>query len=168
MQFPDSFGSLLGQPILIVLVTLILLIVVLYFARRRFLEPTEPSEIRKIKDMHSDIKKGKEPKAPVAKSRQEIITDIFESKMNKIGLEPSSEAGYIPVSTGDFSDYMIQHGVDIDTMRAILDDLPTLKRPEVFDVVEAATEMQGVDFNVREVEEAKQLALNEWQRHRRQ
>lgn len=167
MQFPDSFGDLLSSPMFLISLALVLVVVVLYFAKKKMISPADRSPIQKVKHMHSAIKKGNPPDIPVTRSRQDIITELFESKMNKIGLEPASEAGFIPVSTGDFADYMIEHGVDSETMRAILDDLPTLKRQEVFDVVEAAAEMQDADFTTREVEKAKQLALNEWKRQQR-
>jgi len=167
MQFPDSFGDLLSSPVFIISLVLVLVVVVLYFAKKKMVGPADRSAIQKVRHMHSAIKKGNQPDIPVTRSRQDIISELFESKMNKIGLEPASEAGFIPVSTGDFADYMIEHGVDPDTMRAILDDLPTLKREEMFDVVEAATEMRDVDFTNREVEEAKELALNEWKRQHR-
>jgi hypothetical protein len=167
MQFPDSFGDLLSSPVFIISLVVVLVVVVLYFAKKKMVGPADRSPIQKVRHMHSAIKKGNQPDIPVTRSRQDITSELFESKMNKIGLEPASEAGFIPVSTGDFADYMIEHGVDPDTMRAILDDLPTLKREEMFDVVEAATEMRDVDFTNREVEEAKKLALNEWKRQHR-
>ncbi|MFX1483756.1 MAG: hypothetical protein ACFFCP_11290 [Promethearchaeota archaeon] len=118
---------------------------------------------RQMKRMVLDIDKEREISEPAVQSRQEIITTMFESQMSKIGLKPSMDSGYIPVSYTPLARYLKERGVPDDTVDAILSGLMEEETEQnVRDIIDATAETPDVDLTGVELEKAKQLAVDEW------
>jgi hypothetical protein len=119
--------------------------------------------VKQMRRMIIDVEKEREITEPAVQSRQEIITKIFGSQMNSIGLEPSSDSGYVPVSYTPLAKFLKDRGVHDDTIGAILDGLKEVETKEdVRNIIDAAADTPGVDLTGEELETAKQLAVNEW------
>ena len=122
---------------------------------------------KQMKKMQSAAEKGKVPQAPAVRTRQEIITDIFASQMHEINLEPSTDSGFIPVSYTPLSQMLAEHGVSNDIISAILSGLQEEDNEQsVRDIIEAAADTPDVHLSGDSLEEAKDLAVEEWKRLR--
>jgi hypothetical protein len=77
-------------------------------------------------------------KHPV-RTRQEIITDLFKSKMNSIGLEPSKDEGFMTL----FSRFLRERGVANDAIHDLLHCLKTEPVKNWNDLVVVAIESAG-------------------------
>jgi hypothetical protein len=119
--------------------------------------------MKQIGKMMSETEKGKELSVPPVRTRQEIITQIFESKMNAMGLVPSTDSGYVPVSYTPLSRFLKERGVPDDTISAILAGLMEEENEvEVRDIIDAAADSPEVNLIGNELDMAKQLAVEEW------
>ncbi|MFX1560301.1 MAG: hypothetical protein ACFFBL_06920 [Promethearchaeota archaeon] len=118
--------------------------------------------------MTSEIDKGKDMTEPVVRSRQDIITQKFNSQMQEVGLEPAMDSGYIPVSATPLARFLKERGVQDDTVSAILVGLMEEENEaDVQAIIDATADTPGVDLTGAELEKAKQLALDEWYNVRR-
>jgi len=99
---------------------------------------TEVGSLRKKDSLIKEIRKVEKKlvKHPF-RTRQEIITEIFESKMHSIDLEPSKDSGYIPVSNTPLSRYLKEKGVSEDLVGAIIDGLEEVSDEEIMDYIDA-------------------------------
>ena len=164
----QNIAMLLEPPAIYFVAILIVLIVMGAAIRRRSKGPTGPPIIKRMSKMMSRIEKGKPIKDAPVKSRQDIVSEIFEEKMHAVGLEPSTDSGHIPTSRTPLAKYLLDHGVTESTTDAIVSELGGLESKEaVKEILEAAAEGEGVGFAGVELDMAKQLAIEEWLRSRR-
>jgi hypothetical protein len=123
--------------------------------------------MKQMKKMISETEKGKGLSVPSVRTRQEIITQIFESKMNAINLKPSTDGGYVPMSYTPLARFLKERGVAEDTISAILTGLMEEEHEvEVRDIIDAAADSPEVNLIGNELEMAKQLAVDEWRKMR--
>jgi hypothetical protein len=119
--------------------------------------------MNQIGKMISQAEKGKDLSVPTVRSRQDIITQIFESRMHAIGLEPSTDSGYVPVSHTPLARFLKQRGVSDDTVGAILAGLMEEEHEaEVRAIIEATAESPDINLVGDELDKAKELAVEEW------
>lgn len=119
--------------------------------------------IKKIEKLYSKIQKDKKIDSFDVRSRQEILVSLFESKLRILNLEPSLESDYMPTAKTPLATFLLEHGVDKDTVNAIiseLKDLPT--KAEVESIIDAVAEIPGIHLRKEDVQMAKHLALDEW------
>jgi hypothetical protein len=170
MQFTeiiDFLQELILSPIFYFALVMIVCVVGVRYATRSKTSVGMPV-VKQMRRMILDVEKEREIKTPAVQSRQEIITKIFESQMNAIGIEPSADSGYVPVSYTPLARFLKDRGVHDDTIGAILDGLKEVETEEdVCEIIDAAADTPGVDLTGEELEKAKQLAVNEWNNVRR-
>ena len=77
------------------------------------------------------------------RTRQEIITDIFESKMKIIGLKPYKGDGYIALSNTPLARYLRKSGVSADFVEGIINELQNESEENRMEIIEAALESVG-------------------------
>ncbi len=119
--------------------------------------------MKQIGKMMSDADRGKELTPPPVHTRREIISDMFESKMNAIGLEASTASGYVPVSYTPLARFLKDLEVPEDTVGAIIEAiLEANDEDEVRGIIVAAAESPEVNLVGNELNKAIQLAINEW------
>jgi hypothetical protein len=88
--------------------------------------------------------------------------------MKSVGLKPSSDSGYIPVSYTPLARFLKDRGVQDDTIGAILAGLMEEETAEsVRGIIDAAADTPGVDLIGEELEKAKLLGVEEWKNLRR-
>lgn len=161
MQFTEIIDFLLS-PIFLFAIVMIVVVAVVRRSTRSKTSVGIPA-VKQMRRMILDVEKEREITEPAVKSRQEIISKIFDSQMNSIGLEPSSDSGYVPVSYTPLAKFLKDRGVHDDTIGAILDGLKEVETEEdVREIIDAAADTPGVDLTGEELEKAKQLAVNEW------
>ncbi len=123
--------------------------------------------MKQIKKMIGETEKGKNLSVPSVRTRQEIITQLFESKMNLINLTPSTDSGYVPVSHTPLARFLKERGVADDTISAILAGLMEEEHEaEVRNIIDATADSPEVNLIGHELDEAKELAVEEWKRLR--
>ena len=123
--------------------------------------------MKQLQKMISETEKGKSLSVPSVRTRQEIITQLFESKMNQVNLKPSTDSGYVPVSYTPLARFLKDRGVADDTIDAIIAGLMEEKHEaEVRDIIDAAADSPEVNLIGHELDEAKDLAVDEWKRLR--
>ncbi|MFW9920968.1 MAG: hypothetical protein ACFFED_15310 [Candidatus Thorarchaeota archaeon] len=123
--------------------------------------------IKKLKKIQVEIEKGKMPKLPETQSRQDIISSIFSEDLASIGLQASSDSGYIPSSQTPLAKYLRRFGVSDDIIDAILTGLGEEETAKaVRDVIEAAADTPDIDMHGEYLERAKELAVEEWKKRR--
>lgn len=124
--------------------------------------------MKQMRRMTSELDRNKEVSEPVVRSRQDIITQKFNSQMQAIGLEPATSSGYVPASHTPLARFLIERGVHNDTVSAILAGLMEEENEtDVQAIIDAAADTPGVDLTGAELEKAKQLAVDEWNNVRR-
>ena len=174
MQITEIFNQLvefLSSPIflnalLIIVVVNVSMFVVVYVVKSK--STSSVPMLKQIHRMSSEVEKGKKITEPVVRSRQEIITQKFNSQMNEVGLEPATDSGYIPVSYTPLARFLKERGVQDDTVSAILAGLMEEENEaEVQAIIDAAADTPGVDLTGAELEKAIQLAIDEWNNVRR-
>jgi len=143
---------------------IIALIIVLAARRRSGIKSRAGMPIAKqMRRMLIDIDREREIIEPSVQSRQDIITKKFASQMTAIGLEPSSDSGYVPVSYTPLARFLKDRGVNDDTVGAILDGLmQEVSEESVREIIDAAADTPDVDLTGEELEKAKRLAVDEW------
>lgn len=170
--------ELLTDPlILIILLWIVTAIVAVVWVRRPRVKAGKVPKVAKvtkvpkvkgplmkpIAKMMSETEKGTRLTVPSVRSRNEIITQMFESKMSAIGLEPSKDSGYIPLSSTPLSRFLKDRGVQDDTINAILAGLmEEQQETEVRAIIDAAADSPEVNLIGNELETAKDLAVEEW------
>ena len=134
---------------------------------RRSKKHTEPPYLKQMRSMLTALEKGKPIAAPPAETRQEIITDLFESKMRFIGLEPSMDSGHVPVGFTPFAVFLHDLGVSEDIAGAMVSGLEEAEtETEVLEMVDAAAESTEIDLHGSNLAKARELAVEEWKRLR--
>jgi hypothetical protein len=124
--------------------------------------------MKQISKMISETEKGKELSVPPVRTRQEIVTQLFESKMNAINLTPSKDSGYVPVSYTPLARFLKERGVPDDTISAILAGLMEEEHEaEVRDIIDATADSPDVNLVGNELDKAKELAVEEWKNLRK-
>lgn len=119
--------------------------------------------MNQMRKMIGQAEKGKDLSVPTVRSRQDIITQMFASTMHAIGLEPSTDSGYVPVSHTPLARFLKQRGVPDDTIGAILAGLMEEEHEtEVRAIIEAAADSPDINLVGDELDEAKELAVEEW------
>ncbi len=166
-QIPEFLLEIILSPIFYFALAMIVIVVGVRYATRSKTSVGMPV-VKQIRRMILDVEKEREITTPAVQSRQEKITEIFESQMTSIGLEPSADSGYVPVSYTPLARFLKERGVHDDTIGAILDGLKEVETEEdVREIIDAAADTPGVDLTGEELEKAKQLAVIEWNNVRR-
>ncbi|MFW9810403.1 MAG: hypothetical protein ACFFE6_13575, partial [Candidatus Thorarchaeota archaeon] len=159
--------DILLSPIFAFVIVVIVVIGAVRFRTRSRTGSSMPV-VKQMRRMILDVEKEREITTPNVKSRQELITSMFGSQMNAIGLDPVTDSGYIPVSQTPLARYLKERGVQNDTVDAIVTGLMEEENEEhVRAIVDAAADTPGVDLTGEELEKAKQLAVDEWKNVRR-
>ncbi len=170
MQMPEIFATILEfilSPIFLFAVVMIIVVVAVRYGTRSKSSSGVPV-LKQMRRMVTDIDKGKAISEPSVKSRQDIITQKFNSQMKAIGLEPATESGYIPVSYTPLARFLKERGVQDDTVSAILAGLMEEENEtDVRAIIAAASETPGVDLTGAELAKAQDLAVSEWTNVRR-
>ncbi len=123
--------------------------------------------IKKLKKMQSDIEKGKVPKLPETRTRQEIITEIFVGHLESIGLQPASDSGFLPSSQTPLAKYLRRLGVTDDIIDAVIAGLAEEESARaVMDIVEAAADTPEINLHGDYLTRAKELAVLEWKKRK--
>jgi hypothetical protein len=141
------------------------MIIVVGVVRRRSRSKTGSGMpvVRQMRRMMLDVDKEREIIEPSVRSRQDIITTKFESQMNAVGLTPSEDSGYVPVSHTPLARFLKDRGVHDDTVDAILAGLMEEETADsVRGIIDATADTPGVDLTGEELEKAKLLAVDEW------
>ncbi|MHA2113860.1 MAG: hypothetical protein ACXABM_00050 [Candidatus Thorarchaeota archaeon] len=170
MQFTEIITlifDIIMSPIFCFALAMIIVVVVV---RRRSRSKTGSGMpvVKQMRRMMMEVDRDREIVEPSVQSRQDIITEKFEVQMKAIGLEPSKDSGYIPVSYTPLARFLIERGVHNDTVGAILAGLMEEETEEsVRGIIDAAADTPGVDLTGQELDKAKQLAVDEWTNLRR-
>ncbi|RDE13964.1 MAG: hypothetical protein C4K47_05175 [Candidatus Thorarchaeota archaeon] len=154
-----TFVMFLQSPLALLLLTAGLVL------KKRSKKPTKAPYEKQIRSMITAIDKGKTVTAPATDSRLEIITDLFESKMKAVGLEPSQDSGYVPTGFTPLATFLHEHGASEDIVGAMLSGLKEANsESEVLDMIDAAAESKEIDLRGSTLAKAKELAMLEWKR----
>jgi hypothetical protein len=133
--------------------------------------PSGPKDIPIVKQMRrmlSQIQKEKDVEPPAVKSRQEIITGMFESEMISLGLTPSAAGGHVPVSYTPLSRFLRERNVADEIISAILDGLMEEEtEAEVVAIIDAASETPELNLGPKDIEKVRELAVAEWKNLRK-
>ncbi len=170
MQFTEILDLILEwvlSPIFLFAVVMIIVVV----AVRRVSRSKSQSGVpigKQLRRMVSEIDKEKDITEPIVRSRQDIITKKFNSQMHALGLEPSTDSGYIPTAYTPLARFLKERGVHEDTVSAILAGLMEEENEsEVRSIIDAAADSPGVDLTGEELVKAQDLAVSEWTNLRR-
>lgn len=167
MQVTEILATL--QNPLVILVLAVVIVLVAGGVKRRG-KPSGHAKAPLMKHvfrMMTALDKGKPIVVPPTRSRQEVITQLFESKMRTVGLEPSQDSGYVPVMFTPFAEFLSEHGVAEDMTSAILSGVKEAgSESEVQEIVQAAAESAQVGLKGPDLTKAKELATLEWKRMR--
>ncbi len=182
----DTILGLFQDPLILIAVLWIIGIVIAVVVMRRPKgpktpkDPTEPEKPKKskikakghlmkpIQKMVSAAERNKKLTVPPVRSRQEIITQMFESKTNEIGLVASTSSGYVPVSYTPLARFLKERNVPEDTVSAIIAGIMEEENEEaVKSIIEATAESPEVDLIGDELDKAKELAVEEWRNVRK-
>lgn len=174
----DQIFSLLSDPLILIVILWIvgIIIAVAIYRRPKGSKDEKPSKepkkvkikakgpfMKQIGKMVSEAEKGKDLTAPQVRTRTEVITEMFGSKMNAIGLKASAASGYVPVSYTPLARFLKDRGVPEDTVGAIIEAILESENDEdVRGIIGAAAESPEVNLAGEELNKAKQLAVDEW------
>ncbi|UCH03691.1 MAG: hypothetical protein JSW05_08830 [Candidatus Thorarchaeota archaeon] len=165
MMLLEDILNLFYEPFIQYVILVVILAAVAGVAARRGRGPKRSGAAKRMERMIGDIDKGRDVRAPDVKSRQSIITGMFESKMRAVGLEPTTESGYIPVSYTPLARFLSERGINDDIVSAITSGLKEEESEEdVRSIIEAAAGTPDVDLTPTEIEKAQELAVEEWTR----
>ena len=121
-----------------------------------------------MRKLQSAVQKGKKIQEPEVTSRQDTITELFTEKMLAVGIEPSEDSGYIPTSQTPLARYLRKYEISDDVIDAILAGLAEEETEEaVAEIIDAAADTPDVNLEGMFLEQAKDLAIEEWRRKRR-
>ncbi|MHA2162967.1 MAG: hypothetical protein ACXABF_11140 [Candidatus Thorarchaeota archaeon] len=173
MQIEDTLNfiqDLIDQimhPPLLYIVPILLVLIIVGIAIRRSKRSSKAPIMKQIGKMLSTVEKGKIPDEPTVSSRQEIVTNLFESKMQAVGVEPSKDSGYIPTSQTPLAQYLRKYEIPDDIIDAILAGLQEESTEEdVRAIIDAAADTPDVNLDGIFLDKAKDLAVEEWKRAR--
>ena len=122
--------------------------------------------IKQMQKMSSETEKNKDLSVPPVRSRQEIITQMFESKTGAIGLEASTASGYVPVSHTPLAKYLKERAVAEDTVSAIIAGLmEEVTEDNVRSLIEGVA--GSINLVGNELDIVKELAVEEWRNVRK-
>jgi hypothetical protein len=145
---------------------LIILLVCVILCARMAIRPSGPKDVPVVKRMRrmiSQIDKERPVEPPSVRSRQDVITSIFESKMASLGLEPSRDSGYVPVSYTPLARFLKERGVSDDIAGAILEGLmEEATEADVRGIIDVAAETPEFSLGPKDLEKARELAVEEW------
>jgi hypothetical protein len=160
--------DLFMDPMFQFLVLFFILLAIAVFAIRRRQGPSRSSAVGKMQRMISDVEKERAVKVPEVQSRESIITDMFETEMKSVGLQPSTETGYIPVSYTPLARFLAERGISNDIASAVSAGLKEEATEEdVRNIIDAAAGTPDIDLTPEEVKKAQDLAVEEWLRVRK-
>lgn len=164
----DQLTEIVMDPMFQLLVLFFIIIAVVIFALRRRSGPSRSPVIGKIQKMIGDVERERAIKVPEVKSRSTIVTEIFESEMKSVGLQPSTESGYIPVSYTPLARFLAERGIANDIASAISAGLKEEETEEdVRNIIDAAAGTPDIDLTPEEIKKAQDLAVEEWNRVRK-
>ncbi len=131
-------------------------------------KPKQKPIIKRIKKMRTLIEKDKKFEVSKTESRQDIISELFSSKMEEVGITPSTDSGYIPTSQTPLARYLRRFNVADDIIDAILAGLAEEKSEDaVREIIEAASETPEIELEGDYLKQAQDLAVEEWNKLRR-
>ncbi|MFX0045520.1 MAG: hypothetical protein ACFE8Z_06705 [Candidatus Hermodarchaeota archaeon] len=163
----EDILNIFYEPFVQYVIVVVILAAIAGAAARRGRGPKRSQTGKRMERMIGDIDKGRTVRAPEVKSRQSIITGMFEGKMRAVGLEPTTKSGYIPVSYTPLARFLSERGIDDDIVSAITSGLKEEESEEdVRSIIEAASGTPDVDLTPAEIEKAQDLAVEEWNRLR--
>ncbi len=143
----------------------LLLLGVTFVLTKHFKKPTQVPLDKAISSMIGALDRGKALTAPPTKSRLDIVTDLFESKMRTIGLEPSLDSGHVPMGFTPLATYLQEHGVSEAIVSAMLAGLKeATSESEVLNMMNAAADSKEFDLHGADLAKAGELAVLEWSR----
>ena len=161
----EDILNLFYEPFIQYVILVVILAAIAGAAARRGRGPKRSGAAKRMERVIGDIDKGRDVRAPEVKSRQSIITGMFEGKMRSVGLEPTTKSGYIPVSYTPLARFLSERGIDDDIVSAITSGLKEEESEEdVRSIIEAAAGTPDVDLTPAEIEKAQDLAVEEWTR----
>ena len=124
--------------------------------------------IKQMKKLLTSVQKGKKIQEPDVSTRQDMISHLFEEKMESIGIEPSKDSGHIPTSQTPLARYLRKYGIKDDIIDAISVGLiEEESESAVRDIIDAAADTPDVNLDGMFLERAQDLAVEEWNRRRR-
>ncbi|MHA1939261.1 MAG: hypothetical protein ACXABV_10660 [Candidatus Thorarchaeota archaeon] len=171
MQFDVILNQLIDlfmDPMFQYLVLFFIMLALVIFALRRRRGPSRSPAVGKMQKMIGDVEKERSVKVPEVKSRDTIVTEMFETEMKSIGLQPSTESGYIPVSYTPLARFLAERGIANDIASAISAGLKEERTEEdVRNIIDAAAGTPDIDLTPEEVKKAQDLAVEEWNRVRK-
>lgn len=163
----ESVMQLLGDNIFILDVVLFVFLII-FISGLCQKGPQKAGVIKGMEKMLSTTEKGRIPEPPAVDDRQTIITRLFESKMQAIGLTPSTDSGHIPVSYSPLAVFLRDRGVPEDIVAAIITGLKEEEsEDDVVNIIDAAADTPDVSLEGPDLEKAKNLAVDEWKREKR-
>jgi hypothetical protein len=164
----ESVMQLLSDSIFILVDAVFFLFIIFFISGLCQKGPQKSGVIKRMEKMLSATEKGKIPTPPAVEDRQAIITQLFESKMQAIGLTPSTDSGHIPVSYSPLAVFLRDKGVHEDIVAAIITGLKEeTSENDVMNIIDAATDTPEVTLQGSDLEKAKNLAVEEWKREKR-
>lgn len=164
----NQLTELVMDPMFQLLVLFFIILAVVILAIRRRGGPSRSPAVGKIQRMLGDVEKERTVKAPEVKSRETIVTELFESEMRSVGLQPSTESGYIPVSYTPLARFLAERGIANDIASAISAGLKEEESEEdVRNIIDAAAATPDIELTPEEIKKAQDLAVEEWNRVRK-
>ncbi len=134
-----------------------------FFRRKRKEHPA----LKQVKRLLKAFDKRKSPPELEVRSRQEIISDLFESKVRAVGLEPASASDHIPLFRTPLARYLLEHGIPEDIVEAVMSGIHAEDSEEgVRRLILAASDTPSVKLLDAEVETAQEMAVKEWKQRR--
>ncbi|MBD3406468.1 MAG: hypothetical protein GF411_10180 [Candidatus Lokiarchaeota archaeon] len=170
MQLEGIFNLLLNPLVLILLVGIIVILIVAV-SRRGPKVPLGPPILKILVKMKSAVEKGSKVDVPIAKTRQQLITETFEPKLQEAGIELPKKGGYIPlVASSDLSQKLVEYKeqtgkFDDDEIEATIEGIHAAEtEKEVDDIAETVSDHLGLSDSQKQ--ELGHLAREEWNRHK--
>jgi len=122
--------------------------------------------MKPMRKMASEAEKGKNLSVPQVRSRDEIITEMFESKLAEIGIKASTSSGHVPVSYTPFALYLKEREVSDDIVGALLEGIMEEDSEEKVKGIIIASSPE-LNLTGSELEKAIELAVEEWRNVRK-
>jgi hypothetical protein len=164
----ESVMQLLGDSIFLFIDAVLFVFLIIFISGLCQKGPQKSGIIKGMEKMLSTTEKGRIPEAPHVEDRQTIITRLFESKMQAIGLTPSTDSGHIPVSFSPLAVFLRDRGVPEDIVAAIITGLKEEETEEdVMNIIDAAADTPDISLQGPDLEKAQNLAVEEWKREKR-
>ncbi len=121
--------------------------------------------MKQIKKMISAIEKDKDFDEVNVKTRQEILTEVFVEKLQKLDLTLSDASGYVPASYVPIAIFLRKLSVPEQITDALLQGIEEAESEEsVREMIDAAVEAAEIELGQDELLEAQDLGLEEWRK----